>query len=88
MLKNSDEIQAILIETFKGADPLGSRFGRVFRESFDQIYDGQHTGRFSVNQLSKTEAAHLGSIVEINIRREFKDIIEDGEAMDLSLIHI
>lgn len=85
MLKNSDEIQAILIETFKGADPLGSRFGRVFRESFDQIYDGQHTGRFSVNQLSKTEAAHLGSIVEINIRREFKDIIEDGEAMDFAI---
>ncbi len=60
--------------------------GRVFRQTFDQAYDGQHTGRYRPDQLSKTELAHIGSLLEINIRRTFKDLISDGQAMDFLIL--
>ncbi|TVS21471.1 restriction endonuclease [Corynebacterium sanguinis] len=59
--------------------------GRVFRETFDQAYDGQHTGRFRPEELSKTELAHVGSLLEINIRRRFHNFIGDGEMMDFKI---
>lgn len=64
------------------ADPQGSRLSQVFRDTFDQLYDGVHTGRYSVEQLYKTEKTHFGTLIEINLRREFKDIIEDGDKLD------
>nr|WP_249027911.1 NaeI family type II restriction endonuclease [Corynebacterium camporealensis] len=75
----------VLIKAFREEDPDGTRLARVFRESFDQINDGQNTGRYSISQLSKTESAHLGSIVEINIRREFDGFINDGKWMDYEI---
>lgn len=60
--------------------------GRVFRETFDQAYDGQHTGRFRPSELSKTELAHIGSLLEINIRRRFSDFISDGQVMDYRIL--
>lgn len=80
-----DSVSHQLCEVFRSADPNGERLSRVFRESFDQAYLGQVTGRFSLAQLSKTERAHIGSIVEINIQREFTDIISDGEEMDYDI---
>lgn len=77
-----------LVLAFQKVDPDGNRMARVFRESLDQIYDGQNTGRYSIEQLSKTESAHLGSIVEINICREFSDIITDGEFMDFEISNL
>ncbi|HCG47146.1 NaeI family type II restriction endonuclease [Corynebacterium flavescens] len=82
---SSKEVSEQLVQKFRAVDQEGARLAQVFRESFDQIYDGQHTGRYSIDQLSKTESAHLGSIVEINIRREFDGFIQDGEAMDFKI---
>lgn len=76
-----DVVRAALLR----ADQTGERWGRVFRSSFDRIYDGVHTGRFSIDQLSKTEKAHLGSVVEIAIRREFDDVISDGHRLDYKI---
>jgi hypothetical protein len=52
-------------------DPLGERFARVLRETIDQLLDGEHTGRFDWNDLHKTEKTHAGTLVEINLLREF-----------------
>src|ERR1700753_1434412 len=62
---------------FTRADPSGVRFSGVFRKTFDLLYDGQHTGRFKWDQLMKTEKTHFGRLLEINLRREFTDVIED-----------
>ena len=59
------------------------RFAQTLRESFDQIYDGQNTGRYSFDQLFKTEKTHFGSIVEINLQREFE--FEGGAALDFEI---
>jgi hypothetical protein len=64
-------------------DPDGARVARVLRRTYDQIYDGQHTGRFRWEQLSKTEKTHFGSLVEINLQREFS--FKDGVNLDFSI---
>lgn len=80
-----DSISLDLAEAFRREDPEGKRAGRVFRETFDQAYHGQYTGRYRLDQLSKTEKAHIGSLVEINLRREFDGFISDGEWMDFKI---
>lgn len=52
-------------------DPDGSRIGTAFRATYDQLYDGQHTGRYRFDQLMKTEKTHFGTLFEINLQREF-----------------
>jgi len=53
------------------ADPDGIRTGQVMRRSFDQLYDGGHTGIFTVDQISQPQKTHLGTFVELNLAREF-----------------
>lgn len=61
---------------------IEQRVGRVLRETYDQIYNGQKTGRYRISELSKTEKTHFGSLVEINLRREFDQEIGDGKKLD------
>lgn len=53
---------------------------RVLRETIDQLYNGQKTGHYRWDQLLKTEKTHCGTLVEINLQREFR--FEDGETLD------
>lgn len=77
-------LQAVLAVLSK-ADCDGTRTARVLRSTFDQLYDGQHTGRYSVHQLHKTEKTHFGTLFEINFRREFDDVIDDGKTLDFQI---
>jgi hypothetical protein len=61
-------------------DPAGAQVAEVLRDTLDQIYDGQHTGRWSYDQLHKTEKTHVGTLVEINLHRKFD--FADGVATD------
>jgi len=61
-------------------DPDGRRVAAVLRGAFDQLYDGQRTGRYSWGQLHKTEKTHFGTLIEINLHREFG--FEDGAVLD------
>lgn len=69
--------------TIRDLDPEGTRISHVFRSTFDQLYDGQHTGRYAVDQLMKTEKSHFGSLIEINLQRELK--LPDGTVLDYSI---
>ncbi|MVO84726.1 restriction endonuclease [Streptomyces sp. p1417] len=62
---------------------LESRFSSVFRQSLDEVMDGQRTGRFDVNTLEKTEKTYLGTKVEIVCRAEFG--FPHGVKMDYSV---
>ncbi|MGW4209688.1 NaeI family type II restriction endonuclease [Lentzea sp. NPDC004789] len=64
-------------------DPDGQRFARVIRETYDQLYDGQRTGRWNYDQLHKTEKTHMGTLVEINLHREFN--FGDGDETDYEI---
>jgi hypothetical protein len=76
------ELDAVA-EELLDLDPSGTRTGRAIRRSFDMLLDGQHTGRFRWEQLSKTEKTHCGTLVEINLQREFA--FADGTAMDFAI---
>jgi len=66
-----------------GSDGLRNLVGHAIRRSFDQVYDGQHTGRFHVDQLSKTEKTNTGSLVEIWLARLLK--LADGRSLDFCI---
>jgi hypothetical protein len=55
----------------------------VLRDTYDQLYDGQHTGRYRPAELLKTEKTHMGTIVEINMQRTFQ--WADGDKMDYEI---
>jgi hypothetical protein len=78
-----DTALAEVASTLLSLDPDGSRIAKVFRATFDQLYDGQHTGRFRLDQLFKTEKTHFGTLIEINLQREFK--FDDGDLLDFNI---
>lgn len=68
---------------FHVIDPQGERIGQVLRDTLDQLYDGQRTGRYRLDQLHKTEKTHCGTLVEINLHREFG--FRDGQLLDYEI---
>ncbi|MFM7072888.1 MAG: NaeI family type II restriction endonuclease [Planctomycetota bacterium] len=73
-------------ETILRIDPSGRRTASVLRRTLDQLYDGLHTGRYRWDQLHKTEKTHCGTLVEINLHREFG--FEDGTKLDYQIARI
>jgi hypothetical protein len=67
-------------------DPVGDQVATVLRDTLDQLYDGQHTGRWKYDQLHKTEKTHMGTLVEINLHRQFD--FADGDATDYRIADI
>ncbi|RZB17127.1 restriction endonuclease [Streptomyces sp. F001] len=70
-------------EHIRALDPTGRRFARVLRDTIDQLLNGEATGRYDWKTLFKTEKTHAGTLVEINLQREFKFV--DGDAMDYQI---
>ncbi|MEU8886831.1 NaeI family type II restriction endonuclease [Streptomyces sp. NPDC048442] len=64
-------------------DPTGQRFAAVLRNTIDQLLNGEVTGRYDWKDLFKTEKTHAGTIVEINLQREFR--FDDGVDMDYQI---
>jgi hypothetical protein len=79
-LHDRDEELELVADRLMRLDPDGSRVAMVIRETYDQLLDGQRTGRWDYRDLRKTEKTHMGTLVEINLHREFD--FEDGRAMD------
>lgn len=76
------ELQRVY-DYLEAQDPGSDRFNRVIRSTYDQLYDGQRTGRYRWEQLLKTEKTHYGTLVEINVQREFW--FSDGLVLDYSI---
>jgi hypothetical protein len=76
------ELQAVAA-ALRTLDPTGSRTANVLRDTLDQLYDGQRTRRYHWGQLFKTEKTHCGTLVEINLQREFE--FEDGIKLDYQI---
>ncbi|PWK81760.1 restriction endonuclease NaeI [Lentzea atacamensis] len=76
------ELELVRSELYR-LDPDGQRFANVLRATYDQLYDGQRTGRWNYDQLHKTEKTHMGTLVEINLHREFG--FGDGDQTDYEI---
>lgn len=83
MPSSSDKELASVVTRIRSQDPDGQRTAIVLRETIDQLYDGQRTGRYRWDQLFKTEKTHCGTLVEINLQREFE--FEDGVTLDFRI---
>jgi len=77
------------VSWFLSQPRMSERFGAAIRQSFDEVFDGQRTGRYSLAQLSKVEKTYIGTKVEIVIQAEFglqrgqrMDYLVDGEEVD------
>jgi Restriction endonuclease NaeI len=79
----SDPAMIEVADAILAMDPEGERFAQVFRDTFDQLYDGQRTGRYRWDQLFKTEKTHFGTLIEINLQRTFH--FADGKKLDYSI---
>ena len=77
------ELDAVEAELHR-LDPAGTQVATILRDTLDQLYDGQHTGRWSYDQLHKTEKTHMGTLVEINLHRAFA--FADGEVTDYQIV--
>lgn len=76
------ELDAVA-EELLGIRDFEGRVAAVLRETLDQLYDGQRTGRYKWDQLYKTEKTHCGTLVEINMQREFE--FADGKKLDYKI---
>jgi hypothetical protein len=82
----SDPELRTVADEIMSRDPGGTRIAKVLRRTYDMLLDGQHTGRYRWDQLYKTEKTHFGTLVEINLQREFE--FADGTAMDFAICGI
>ncbi|WP_133897936.1 NaeI family type II restriction endonuclease [Streptomyces sp. KS 21] len=80
VLSQDDPELALVHAKLRLLDPAGQRFARVLRDTIDQLLNGEVTGRYEWKSLFKTEKTHAGTVVEINLQREFA--FEDGVDMD------
>lgn len=81
-----DHELATVAAEIRRLDPDGSRTARALRRTLDMLLDGQNTGRFRWGQLHKTEKTHCGTLVEINMQREFK--FAGGDDLDYKIVGI
>ena len=73
---------AVVLE-LRRLDPGAQSTGQVLRDTFDQLYDGVRTQRYRWDQLFKTEKTHFGTLIEINLQRQFE--YADGRKLDYSI---
>ena len=57
-------------------DEIRERMRWVLRDSIDEVLDGQRTGRWCYQHLTKTEKTYLGTAIQVNMEWEFDEIIE------------
>lgn len=79
------ELDAVT-DRLRELDPVGDRVAAVLRDTIDQLLNGRRSGRWDYTQLHKTEKTHMGTLVEINLHREFD--FADGGVTDYRIVGI
>ena len=77
---SSDSSLQRAVDWFREQPRMVERFGTAIRQSFDEVFDGQRTGRYCLPQLSKVEKTYIGTKVEIIVQAEFG--LQRGRHMD------
>lgn len=74
---------ARVVDWFRRQERMEERFGAAIRRSLYEVLDGQRTGRYQMDKLSKVEKTYIGTKVEILVQAEFR--LQSGEQMDYSV---
>lgn len=83
LIQDSDPELELVRHELASTAAFKQRAASAIRRTFDMLLDGMNTGRYRWDQLHKTEKTHFGTLVEINLQREFK--FRDGEKLDYSI---
>ena len=79
-----DPALADVVDWFLGRKgDLVLRFRGVVRRGIDEVIDGGRTGRWSVDQLAKTEKTYIGTKIEHLVVDEFE--LPEGPALDAQI---
>lgn len=65
---SNDPAFAAVVAWFSGRRGLTEVFGKAIRQAIDDVLDGPRTGRWSRQQLEKTEKIYVGTRIEILAR--------------------
>lgn len=76
-------IEAAIYRGSKGAERFKEYMPTLLRRATDEVIDGPGTGRFTIDELEKTEKTYLGTKVEILLRTWLE--LPKGEVLDLSI---
>ncbi|HWG22443.1 MAG TPA: NaeI family type II restriction endonuclease [Terracidiphilus sp.] len=83
-------IEAAIYKGSKGAERFREYMPSLLRRATDAVIDGPGTGRFTIDELEKTEKTYLGTKVEILLRSwlelpkgNFLDLLIDGIEVDI-----
>lgn len=74
------EIAAVQKELMQ-LDPLGQRMTAVLAQTMERLLDGEHTGRYRWESLSRSEKTSTAVVVENLMRHDFR--FEKGSSLDL-----
>lgn len=69
-----------IVAWFDDEPDARERFRWALRDSLDELLDGQRTGRWAYQHLSKTEKTYLGTAIEVNLTKEFE--FGNGDDLD------
>jgi hypothetical protein len=75
------EVADTLVKCGHGLANLSSSVGSLLRRAYDEVIDMPRTGRWSIEQLEKTEKTYIGTKVEILLRHELS--LPKGTKLDL-----
>lgn len=77
------KLKAAIYRGSKGAERFKEYIPALLRRATDEVIDGPRTGRFTIDELEKTEKTYLGTKVEILLRSWLE--LPKGKALDLSI---
>ena len=81
------ELDAVTDELYR-LDGTGDVIATVLRGTLDQLLDGRRRGRWSYDDLLQTEKTHMGTLVEINLAREFNWDAKPTDATDYRIVDV
>ena len=77
------KIDAHLMKSAKGAERFKQQIPLLLRKAIDEVIDAPRTGRFTVDEIEKTEKTFLGTKVEIFLRSWLD--LPKGKILDISV---
>jgi hypothetical protein len=77
------KIEEAIFKGSKGAERFKEYLPTLLRRATDEVIDGPGTGRFTIDELEKTEKTYLGTKVEILLRSWLE--LPKGNVLDLSI---
>lgn len=87
LVRSDADVAAVKVELEElagGSSQLVGALGLCIRRALDASYNGTATGRFHLAQLSKTEKAHTGTLLEVEIQNRLG--LPDGHATDYQVL--